>query len=39
MNSKENKKIKFLTVCFMVLIGFTSVIYNVYSSKPTEIKK
>lgn len=39
MNSKENKKIKFLTGCFMVLIGFTSIVYNEYSSKLTEVRR
>lgn len=39
MNSKENKKIKFLAVCFVVLIGFTSAIYNLYSEKSTEVRR
>lgn len=39
MNSKENKRIKFLTVCFIVLIGFTSAVYNVYTNKLTEVKR
>lgn len=41
MNSKENKKIKFLVVLFVLSIGFLSSIINYHTdlSKNTEVKK